>query len=109
MMGKQTMEAERRVHLRKLICIPCRIEVGGDLLSGRSYDVSCTGAAVITEIPLEGSPQCRIQFLWIDGGRSELRGRIRYSRPIHEWHEYIAGVSFLQAPDTIVQELLSHC
>lgn len=105
--NQPSMDAERRVHQRRLVCIPCRIEVGGDLLTGRSYDLSDTGAAVITEAPLRGSPQCRIQFMWIDGRRSELRGQIRYSRPIHDGSEFMSGVSFMQVPDASVQELLA--
>lgn len=89
------MGSERRIYQRLLICVPCRIRHDGEPISGRSYDLSEGGAAIITDTELSERKTYELEIRWLQGEPSHFRGQVRYCRKLLDGH-FMSGLQFIQ-------------
>ena len=100
------MSADRRIHQRLLICVPCRLTGEEGEVAGRSYDLSEGGAAIMTDVELRPSAIYDLEIRWIQGPPSRLRGQTRYCRQLKDGH-YMSGFEFVGAIPDAVRQVLS--
>jgi c-di-GMP-binding flagellar brake protein YcgR len=89
------MDKERRVHQRLMVCVRCHIFFEGEEISGRSYDLSEGGAAIITGVELTTEKVYDLELRWLQGAPSRLRGQVRYSRKVKD-EEFMSGFIFAE-------------
>lgn len=105
---RESLGAERRRHQRYRVGVLAEIERGARYMPGITYNMSRSGALLLTLEPVEPGEEVRVNFIASDNERAVATGRVVHREALDQgliWSQRI-GVEFIGGSPSFLESEL---